>query len=41
MKELAIPVVKEHVLSIDGEVKKMELPELGRLLLDRRLDAAE
>jgi hypothetical protein len=31
-KEIAIPIVKEHVVTIDGEIKQMELEDLESLL---------
>jgi len=40
-KEIATPIVKEHVVMIEGEIKKMELEDLESLLFGEYLDEAE
>lgn len=40
-KEIATPIVKEHAITIEGEIKKMELEDLESLLFGKYLDEAE
>lgn len=40
-REVTTPIVKEHAITIDGEIKQMELEDLGSLLFGEYLDEAE
>ncbi|MBB5676857.1 AlbA family DNA-binding domain-containing protein [Xanthomonas arboricola] len=40
-KEISTPIVKEHAVTIEGEIRKMELEDLELLLFGEYLDEAE
>lgn len=40
-KEIATPIVKEHVITIEGETKQMELEDLESLLFRKYLGDSE
>jgi hypothetical protein len=40
-KEIGSPIVREHALTVEGEIKKVDLEDLESLMLRRQLDSGK